>query len=124
RRAVDLLEQGEPRAIVARILGVTRLTLARWLRLARQPQGLAAKRHPGPAPGLSDDQLKQLEALLLQGAHQHGWHNQLWTAARVAQMIERHFHVRYHPEHVRKILARRLAWTSQKPKRKSRERNL
>jgi transposase len=124
RRAVDLVAQGEARATVARILGVTRLTLARWLRLAGEPQGLAAKRHPGPTPALSDEQLTQLETLLLQGAHRHGWHNQRWTAARVAQMIERHFHVHYHPEHVRKILKWRLGWTSQKPKRKARERNL
>ncbi len=123
RRAVALVEQGEDRASVARILGVCPKTLARWLRLARQPEGLAAKRHPGPTPGLSAEQLKQLEVLLLQGAHKHGWHNQLWTAARVAKMIERHFQRHYHPEHVRKMLKRRLGWTSQKPKRKSREGN-
>jgi hypothetical protein len=53
----------------------------------------------------------------------HGWHNQLWTAARVARLIEREFRISYHPEHVRKILKRRLGWTSQKPRRKARERN-
>jgi DDE superfamily endonuclease/Winged helix-turn helix len=31
--------------------------------------------------------------------------------------------VSYHPEHVRKILKGRLGWTSQKPRRKARERN-
>lgn len=123
RRAVTLVEQGEARATVARIFGITAKTLARWLRLAREPEGLQAKPHPGPTPGLSAEQLQQLEALLLQGAHKHGWRNQLWTAARVAKMIERHFQQTYHPEHVRKILKQRLGWTSQKPKRKARERN-
>jgi DDE superfamily endonuclease/Winged helix-turn helix len=52
-----------------------------------------------------------------------GWPNQLWTAARVARLIERHFRIAYHPEHVRKILKRRLGWTSQKPRRQARERN-
>jgi len=47
----------------------------------------------------------------------------LWTAARVAQLIERHFQVRFHPEHVRKIRKHRLAWTSQKPQRRARERD-
>src|SRR5262249_24046473 len=49
--------------------------------------------------------------------------NELWTAARVARLIEWEFRVQYHPEHVRKILKRRLGWTSQKPRRKARERN-
>jgi transposase len=123
RRAVDLVGQGERRAAVARILGVHPKTLARWIRLARQPHGLDAKPQGGPRPGLSNDQLHRLEGLLLQGAKAHGWHNQLWTAARVARVIERHFGLRYHPEHVRKILKRRLGWSSQKPRRKARERD-
>jgi hypothetical protein len=47
----------------------------------------------------------------------------LWTAARVAVLIERHFGVRYHPEHVRKLLKQRLRWTRQKPQKHARERN-
>ena len=70
----------EPRADVARILGVHPKTLARWLRLGRQPAGLDARPHPGRPPALSDQQLRQLEQLLAQGAKAHGWHNQLWTA--------------------------------------------
>src|SRR4051794_39698536 len=123
RRAVTLIAHGEARADVARILGVHPKSLARWLRLARQPDGLAPKPNHGPPAGLSDDQLRQLEGLLAQGAKAHGWHNQLWTAARVARLIERHFGLDYHPEHVRKILKRRLGWTSQKPRRRARERD-
>src|SRR5437660_5593629 len=100
-RAVELVARGESRADVARILGVHPKTLARWLRLARQPHGLDPSPHPGRTPALSDEQLRQLEQLLAQGAKAHGWHNQLWTAARAARLIERHFGVRYHPEHVR-----------------------
>src|SRR5205823_8787949 len=78
---------------------------------------------PGPTPGLTDADLRRLEGLLVKGAKAHGWPNDLWTAARVARLIERRFGLRYHPEHVRKILKRRLGWTSQKPRRKARERN-
>lgn len=122
RRAVELVEAGESPTVVARILGVLATTVHRWRRLARQPDGLASRPDPGPKPRLTDDHLRQLEALLLQGAKAHGWHNQLWTAARVARLIEKHFGVKHHPEHVRKILNQRLNWTSQKPKRKARER--
>jgi transposase len=123
KRAVQAVTEGQPRAVVAQVLGVHPKTLARWLRLARQPDGLDARPQPGPAPGLTDANLRRLESLLAKGAKAHGWHNQLWTAARVARLIERHFHIRYHPEHVRKILKRRLGWTSQKPRRKARERD-
>ena len=123
RRAVDLVDQGESPTLVARILGVRPTTIHRWRRLARQPHGLDAKPLPGPTPRLSDRQLGRLEQLLLQGAKSHGWHNELWTADRVARLIRERFGVSYHPEHVRKILKSRLHWTSQKPKRKARERN-
>ena len=53
----------------------------------------------------------------MKGANAHGWHNELWTAARVARLIDRHFDISYHPERVRKILKQRLGWTNQKPRR-------
>jgi transposase len=109
RRAVELLDQGESPTVIARILGVHRPSLYRWRQAARsRPDGLAAKPHLGPAPRLSDAQLAQLERLLLRGATAHGWANELWTAPRVAEVIRRHFGVALHPEHVRKILKRRL----------------
>lgn len=123
RRAVQAVADGQSRATVAKVLGVHPKTVARWLRAARQPGGLDAKPQPGPTPGLSDADLRRLEELLLKGAKAHGWHNELWTAARVARLIEQQFHIDYHPEHVREILKRRLGWTSQKPRRKARERD-
>jgi len=122
-RAVQALERGESPTTIARVLGVHVTSVHRWRRMARSPGGLAPIEQTGPIPGLDDSQLQRLEALLLQGAKHHGWHNQLWTAARVAVLIQRHFGIRYHPEHVRKVLKTRLGWTSQKPRRKPRERD-
>src|SRR5581483_7296934 len=122
-QAVRALERGESPTTIARVLGVHVACVQRWRRMARSAGGLRAIEQPGPTPGLDDGQLEQLEALLVQGAKHHGWHNELWTAARVARLIEREFGIRYHPEHVRKILRNRLGWTSQKPRRKARERN-
>lgn len=123
RRAVHLVEQGESPTTVAFMFGVTPSSLRRWRRLARQPHGLDAQSVPGRPRRLSDDQLKTLEVLLLQGAIRHGWVSQLWTAARVAVMIHRYFGIQYHPEHVRKLLNQRLHWTSQKPQKHARECN-
>lgn len=117
------MADGEPRKTVAKVLGVHVKTVSRWVRAARQPDGLVAKPQPGPTPGLTEADLRRLGELLAQGAKAHGWHNELWTAARVARLIEQQFHIDYHPEHVRKILKDRLGWTSQKPRRKARERN-
>jgi len=109
RRAVELLGQGESPTALSRILGVARPSLYRWQQAARaHPAGLAAKPHPGPTPRLTDAQLATLEGLLLQGATAHGWATELWTAPRVAEVIRRHVGVSFHPEHVRKILKRRL----------------
>jgi transposase len=123
KRAVQAVADGQPRATVAEVLGVHPKTVARWVRLARRPGGLDARPQLGPTPGLTGADLRRLEGLLANGAKAHGWPNQLWTAARVARLIDRHFGVRYHPEHVRKVLKRRLGWTSQKPRRQARERN-
>lgn len=122
-RAVQLVDGGERPSVVARILGVTSPSLHRWRRLARQPQGLAAKPALGPKPRLTEQQLSALEVALRQGAVAYGWCNHLWTAKRVAVLIRRRFGVQYHPEHVRKVLKRRLHWTSQKPQKHARECN-
>ena len=123
RRAVELVEQGESPTVVARILGVRPTSLHRWRRMAHKSHGLDARPAPGPTPRLSDAQLHNLQRFLHQGAKKHGWPTDLWTANRVALLIRQRFGIAFHPEHVRKILKRRLGWTSQKPKRKPRERN-
>jgi transposase len=122
KRAVAAVREGQSPSAVARAFGVHRVSLHRWLRQARLPGGLDAKPVRRPS-ALSDGQLHALEALLLQGASRQGWPNDLWTAARVQEVIRRHFGVDFHPEYVRKLLKRRLGWTSQKPQTKAKERD-
>jgi transposase len=123
KRAVEAVRvEGLSPTVVARAFGVHRVTVQAWLRAANDPRGLDAKPVRRPAR-LADEQLPQLQALLLQGARAHGWANDLWTAARVAEVIRRHFGLAFHPEHVRKVLKRRLRWTSQRPQRKAKERD-
>ena len=123
-RAVELLRQGESVATVARFLGVDRSSVTRWRQRAGRhgPAALAARPHPHRPAHLSDAQLAQLEGLLAQGAAAHGWSNHLWTTARVAVLIDRHFGIRYHHDHVGRFLRRRLRWSVQKPVRRARER--
>jgi transposase len=123
-RAVELVNQGESPEDVARFLGCGRSSVYTWVKLAREDLGkLAAKPHPGRTPRLTGEQLAELEGLLLKGAKAHGFRTDLWTAARAAELIERRFKVAFHPEHVRKVLKRKLAWSSQKPQRRAKERD-
>ena len=123
-RAVELVNQGESPEDVARFLGCGRSSVYTWVKMAREDLGnLAAKPHPGRTPRLGEADRKRLEELLLQGAKAHGWRTDLWTAARVAELIERQFRVAFHPEHARKILKRKLGWSSQKPQRRAQERD-
>jgi len=123
RHAVALLHQGESPTVVARMLGVHRVTLYRWLDQEHRPGGLAARPRRGQPPRLSDRQLQQLEQLLLRGPKAHGWPNDLWTCRRIAELIRRRFGISYHPDHVGRLLHARLRWSCQKPQRRARERS-
>jgi transposase len=46
----------------------------------------------------------------------------LWTLARIADLIDKLFGVRYHPSHVFKLLGR-MGWSCQRPTRQAKERD-
>jgi len=121
---VALVERGERPTQVARFLGVDRSSLYRWRQQAKHgTQALAAQPHPHRPAQLTAAQLVRLEGLLRQGAAAHGWPNQLWTTARVAEVIRRHFQLGFHHDHVGRFLRQRLGWSVQKPQRRARERH-
>src|ERR1700722_8923338 len=124
RRGIALLEGGERPSMIARFLGVNRSSIYRWRQCAAQgAEALAAQPHPHRSPQLTNAELVRLEELLVQGAEAHGWPNRLWTTTRVAQVIQRHFHISYHHDHVGRFLRERLGWSVQKPQRRARERD-
>ena len=69
-------------------------------------EGLKHKPPPGAPPRLSEEQRERLPELLAQGAPAHGFRGDVWTCARVAEVIWREFEVRYHPAHVSRLLAK------------------
>lgn len=85
-------------------------------------EALKAKPHPGPSPRLRPQDKQALEKVLLAGALAAGYPTDLWTLARIAEVIERTFGVKYHPGHVWYIL-RDMGWSAQKPERRARERD-
>lgn len=124
RQAIALLEEGMQAAKVARLVGTSRASVTRWRQAYKQSgqEGLAAQKHPGRKPKLSDKQRGRLGRLLLQGPRKHGFPTELWTLARVREVILTSFGVRYDPSQVWRIL-RDMDWSCQKPERRARERD-
>jgi len=122
--ALSLLQQGLAPVEVARRLGVDRRSVRRWKATARTGgrDAVRARPVPGRPPKLAADARRRLEQLLLRGAHAAGFATDLWTCPRVATVIRREFGVRYHVDHLGRLL-RRLGWSPQKPERRARERD-
>jgi len=123
-RALRLLRDGLTPVEVARQLGVDRRSVRRWKAAARGrgASGVRAKPTPGRPTRLARSDLKQLRQLLLQGAQAAGLPNDLWTCPRVSWLIHKHFGVRYHQDHVGRVL-HGLGFSPQKPTRRAIERD-
>jgi transposase len=96
----------------------------RW-RDARRRGGaraLQVRFSPGRPLKLGPAQRKRLERLLLQGPLAQGYRTNLWTTARIAELIRREFGVHYHRDHVGRLM-HRLQWSPQKPERRALERD-
>ena len=124
RIAGKLLLRGEKVAEVARLVGVSWSAVKRWKRAvdAGGLDAVAAKPHPGGKCRLTARQKEKLVKVLTQGPLKSGFANELWTCARVTEIIERQFGVSYHVDHVWRLLAQ-LGWSSQKPEQRARERD-
>ena len=123
-RAWELHEQGWTGSAIAEALGVTRGAVSQWLKAAREGGREALRQRPRgrKAPKLTKMQRAQLPDLLAQGAEAYGFIGDVWTTARVAEVIRREFRVRHHPAHVSRIL-RAIGWTVQKPVKRSTKRD-
>jgi transposase len=63
-----------------------------------------------------------LAARLLKGAKANGFSTDLWTCSRIAELIERRYGVRYHVDHIPRLMAS-LGWSCQKPEVRAVERD-
>ena len=109
---------------IARRMGCHASSVLRW-RDAFQNGGekaLKAKPVSGRPPKLTTRQKERLIRLLIQGAMAHGYRTELWTTQRIAELIERQLGVKYHRNHVGKLL-HQIGWSHQKPERRAIERD-
>jgi transposase len=121
--AAELFAAGVRQAEVARQFGVSRQSVHLWYQRwqAAGPDALRSQGPTGPAPRLSDSQLRWVEQALLKGAGANGFVGELWTLDRIAIVIERLTGVCHHPAWVWALLHHRLGWSVQRPVRRAAE---
>ena len=124
-RAADMFRRGKSQAEVAQALGVSAQSASLWYQQwsSGGRDALVGAGRAGRLPRLSDDQLAEVLSTLERGARANGFPTDLWTLARVSDVIERVTGVRYGPTQTWTILRERLGWTRQRPARRALERN-
>jgi transposase len=123
-QAARLLNKGVPQSEIARRVGVHRQSVSRWaqqLEAAGVP-GLKKAGRAGRKPRLSAADLKTIEQGLKRGPEALGYETSLWTAWRVAHLIEQECGVHYHSSQAWRIL-RQLGWSCQRPTGRALERD-
>ena len=123
-QAARLLLQGVSEAEVARRVGVHRQSVNRWAQQLAKGGRPALKRasRTGRPPQLSEVDLKRIEQSLKRGPEVLGYRTSLWTAWRVADLIERECGVKYSTVQAWRVL-RALGWSPQRPAGRALERN-
>jgi transposase len=85
-------------------------------------QALKVRFSPGRPWKLDAGERKRLVRLLLKGSLAYGYRTNLWTTARIAELVEREFGVRYHRHHIGRLM-HSLGWSPQRPERRALERD-
>jgi transposase len=124
-RAAEMFRRGKSQAEVARALGVSAQSVSQWYRVWQSDgrAGLVGAKRAGRLPRISDAQLADVVAALDKGPRANGFPTDLWTIARVAEVIEQVTGVRHSVTQTWTILRERLGWSRQRPARRAIERN-
>jgi transposase len=120
-----MFRRGKLQADVARTLGVSAQSVSRWHDLWRAGgrAALAGAGRAGRLPRVPDEQLAEVVEALKKGPRENGFSTDLWTLARVADVIETVSGFRYGTTQTWEILTKRLGWSRQRPARRALERN-
>jgi transposase len=123
-RAARLLKKGVHQSEVARQVGAHRQSVSRWARQLESAgfPGLRKAGRAGRKPRLRAEDLQKIERGLQRGPEALGYETGLWTAWRVAHLIEEECRVRYHASQAWRIL-RQLGWSCQRPTGRALERD-
>lgn len=123
-RALRLRGRGWPRWDIAEALGVTEVSVSRWLAHARigGEAALLSRPIPGRPAELSSAQQRMIPEFLWHGPEAYGFRGSVWTCARIGKVIEEEFGVTYERSQVSRLL-KRLGWTPQAPIQRASQRD-
>lgn len=124
-QAAGMFAQGKRQVDVVVALGVSAQTASRWHRAWRDggADALGGAGRAGRRSRLTGEQVAAVEVALLEGPQANGFSTQLWTLARVAEVIERVTGVHYSQTQTWALLRKRLGWSVQRPARRAVERD-
>ena len=124
RLAVERVSAGYSTQEVADFLGVDPSTVRRWLAAFRDrgDAGLAVRPVSGRPPKLTPTQEKIALRWLTESPMHHGFETELWTAARLGQLIREEFGVGLNPRDLGTWLRDR-GFTPPEPQRVARQRD-
>lgn len=122
--AVQAVQGGKTPVQVAEVLRVHPASIRKWWNAFKEKglEGISAKPHPGRPPKLTKWRQQQVLRWLLKNPKSFGFSTGLWTARRLAEVIERKFKISYHPRYLNEWLTTR-GFTPQKPQKLARERD-
>ncbi|GAA3781775.1 hypothetical protein GCM10022225_82710 [Plantactinospora mayteni] len=123
-QAAEMFARARPTVEIAAELRVSEKSVREWRR-RWTAGGAAALASTGPGGmdcKLDGEQRRQLAGALDAGPVAHGWTDQRWTLARVAELIERLFGVVYTLRGVSYLL-HRMGYSPQMPARRAVERD-
>ena len=123
-KAMELLEEGRSLNEAGRRLGCAPISVKRWrdARAKRGDAGLQPRTVPGRPSKLTTRQKRRLVKILLRGAIKNGYRTEIWTTARIAEIIARNFGASYHRDHIGRLM-KSLGFSWQKPQKRAMERD-
>jgi transposase len=115
-RALAWKQDGWPQRAIAEALDVSEPALSQWLTAAERggAHALRSRHVRGRTCRLTADQKRRIPEFLWHGADAYGFRGEVWTCARIAQVLKEEFGLRYHKNHVGRLL-KGLGWTPQMP---------
>jgi transposase len=115
-QALSLKQHGWYQRDIADAFGVSEVSVSRWLARARRdgPEALLARPILGHPPKLTAAQKALIPEFLWHGPEAYGFRGEAWTCPRIVRVIDQEFGIRYHKDHVSRLL-KELHWTPQVP---------
>jgi transposase len=121
RRAHCVLGYIDGQSVIsmATALGINRTAITKWLAWysAEGADGLRTTSPPGRVPRLTEEQRAEVTRVVEAGPVAAGFSSGVWTGALVGQWIEKRFGVRYHPQHIPRLL-HQLGFSVQRPRKR------